>query len=179
MSDILNILRTAPPPQPNPAFPQRALLLSDTSAPTPQAPNRPPTSYSTSRSGSSSDSLEATNTSLPRSVLPLYPIEYLTTIIDSVSPLVKMRQQKGLAGGGASLAIPVPLGVRQRRRTAIQWILDAADGRKEIKLSDRVGKELLKVADGTSSVWERRAMVHRMGVSSRSNIRTAMMTRRR
>jgi hypothetical protein len=118
-------------------------------------------------------------TSLPRATLPLHPIEYLTTIIDSVSPLVKIRQQKGMAGGGASTPIPVPLGVRQRRRQAIQWILNAADGRRETRLADRVAKELVRVAEGQSGVWERRAMVHRLGISARSNVRSALMRRRR
>lgn len=81
-------------------------------------------------------------------------------------------------GGGGALPIPVPLGVRQRRRQAIQWILAASENRREIKLSERVAKELLKVADGSSGVWEKRAMAHRLGVSARSNIRTAMLRRK-
>ena len=73
----------------------------------------------------------------------------------------------------------MPLGVRQRRRQAIQWILSAAESRKEIKLSERIAKELLRIADGTSGTWERRAMVHRLGVSARSNVRASLQKRRR
>jgi len=165
MSAILSTLRTAPPPQLNPAFPGRTLLLSDSAnSANPPNPSNPFSPVSPS------DPQPATH--LPRSTLPLHPIEYLTTIIDSIAPLVKIRQQKGLAGGGASLPIPVPLGVRQRRRQAIQWILSAADGRKEIKLAERVAKTLVDIAEGRSSVWERRGMVHRLGVSARSNVRT-------
>ena len=49
-----------------------------------------------------------------------------------------------------------------------------ADNRREVKLSERVAKELIKIADGTSAVWERRAMVHRLGVSARSNVRASL-----
>lgn len=84
-----------------------------------------------------------------------------------------------MAGGGASTPIPVPLGVRQRRRQAIQWILTAADGRRETRLADRVAKELVRVAEGQSGVWDKRAMVHRMGISARSNVRSGMGKRRR
>lgn len=118
-------------------------------------------------------------TSLPRTTLPLHPIEYLTTIIDSVAPLIKIRQQRGIAGGGASLPIPMPLGVRQRRRQAIQWILSNAESRREIKLSERIAKELIKIADGTSGVWDKRAQVHRLAVSARSNVRASLLKRRR
>ncbi|KAK6377054.1 hypothetical protein LTR64_000433 [Lithohypha guttulata] len=183
MSEILTFLQTAPAPQPNPAFPQRTLQLSDTGSTQRLQPTHPTQGYRPAPSplappSSVNDTTGLSPTRIPRSALPLHPVEYLTTLIDSVSPLVKIRQQKGLAGGGQSLPIPVPLGVRQRRRTAIQWILNAADGRREIRLSERVAKELLRVADGTSSVWERRAMVHRLGVASRSNV-TNMMRRKR
>lgn len=114
----------------------------------------------------------------PRTTLPLQPVEYLTTVIDSVAPILKIRQQRGIAGGGASTPIPVPLGLRQRRRTAIQWILDAAGKRKETALADRVAKEIISVAEGKSGVWERRALVHRLAVSARSNVRTNMRIRK-
>lgn len=166
MNTILDTLRTAPPPQMNPQFPQRTLMLSDGASPMAQATLGPPGS-APALASQTSDKL----TYLPRSVLPLHPIAYLTTIIDSVAPLIKIRQQRGAAGGGASLPIPVPLGIRQRRRQAIQWILGAADGRRETKLADRVSRELLNVAEGKSGVWERRALVHRLAVSSRSNVR--------
>jgi len=136
MSIILDILRTAPPPQANAQFPGRNLL-----------------------------------TSKPRDALPLSPVEYLTTVIDSVAPVIKIRQQRGIAGGGASLPIPVPLRIRQRRRTAIQWILTSAQSRRDTRLADRVAKEIISVAEGKSSAWERRAMVHRLAVSARSNVR--------
>ncbi|KAJ9607125.1 hypothetical protein H2200_008197 [Cladophialophora chaetospira] len=111
-------------------------------------------------------------TSLPIQSLPLNPVAYLTAIIDSVAPLIKIRQQRGVLGGGASMPLPVPLRLRQRRRTAIQWILASAEGRREDKLADRVAKELLSVAEGRSSSWEKRARVHKMGISARANLKS-------
>jgi hypothetical protein len=116
--------------------------------------------------------------SLPLESLPLHPAAYLTTLIDSVAPLIKIRQQRGFLGGGASMPIPVPLRLRQRRRTAIQWILASAESRSEDKLADRVSKELLAVAEGRSSSWEKRTRVHKMAVGARANIRIASTQRR-
>lgn len=107
----------------------------------------------------------------PSPQLPLNPILYLTLIIDSVAPILKIRQQKGAAGGGMSLQIPVPLPLRRRRRTAIQWILDASDKRKDSKLAARVSNELMAVAEGKGSAWEKRGAVHKMGISARTNIK--------
>ena len=138
MSYILNYLRTAPPPVPNPARP----LL-------PGAP--------------------------PPSKLPLDPIQYLTLAIDSVAPLVRIRSLKGAAGGGAALQIPVPLGAKQRRRQAVQWILDAANKKKSRgsgrgMFAQRIADELISVVEGRSSAWERRLLIHKTGTSARANL---------
>lgn len=111
----------------------------------------------------------------PPSHLPLNPILYLTLAIDSVAPLLRIRSQKGAAGGGVALQIPVPLGLRQRRRTAVQWILTAATKRKNRGsgkggFAQRVAEEMVAVVEGKSSVWERRNAVHKLGVAARANL---------
>jgi small subunit ribosomal protein S7 len=62
--------------------------------------------------------------------LPLNPELYFTLAIDSVAPLVKVRNMKGLGGGGTALEIPEPLAARTRRRMAFMWILDTVDKKK-------------------------------------------------
>ncbi|KAB8300014.1 hypothetical protein EYC80_000254 [Monilinia laxa] len=138
MSYVLNHLRTASPPTPNPARP----LI----------PGTPPPSH-----------------------LPLNPVLYLTTAIDSVAPLLRIRSQKGAAGGGASLQIPVPLNVRQRRRQAIKWILDSASkkqsrGSGRGMFAQKVAEEIISVVEGRSTVWEKRVLVHKTGTSARANL---------
>lgn len=112
-------------------------------------------------------------TTLPAPQLPLNPVVYLTVIVDSISPLIKIRQQKGLTGGGASVPMPVPLSVRQRRRTAIMWILGAADKRKDGQWAMRVANELTSIAEGRSGTWEKREQVHKIGVAGRTNLQLA------
>ncbi|KAF2261994.1 ribosomal protein S7 [Lojkania enalia] len=111
----------------------------------------------------------------PPSHLPLNPVLYLTLAIDSVAPLVRIRRMKGAAGGGAALEIPVPLGQRQRRRTAVQWILAQVSKRKSRGsgkggLAQRMAEELVSVVEGRSAVWDRRNALHRVGVAARANI---------
>ncbi|KAF2021030.1 30S ribosomal protein-like protein S7 [Aaosphaeria arxii CBS 175.79] len=111
----------------------------------------------------------------PPSHLPLNPVLYLTLAVDSVAPLLRLRSQKGAAGGGVALQIPIPLGLRQRRRTAVQWILNSAVKRKNVGsgktgFAQRFAQELISVVEGRSSVWDRRNAVHKLGVAARANI---------
>ncbi|KAJ5308835.1 hypothetical protein N7508_004214 [Penicillium antarcticum] len=103
----------------------------------------------------------------PASQLPLDPVLYLTLIVDSVAPLFRIRQQKGIAGGGTAVQIPHPLTLRQRRRTAIKWILDQSDKRKDALFAHRVAAELVAVAEGRSSVWDKRDQQHKIVAPTR------------
>ena len=118
----------------------------------------------------------------PSSHLPLNPVLYLTLAIDSVAPLLRLRSQRGAAGGGVALQIPIPLNVRQRRRTATMWILDTATkkrtfGSGRTMFAHKVADELIAVVEGKSSVWERRNAIHKLGVAARANL--SFGTRRR
>ncbi|KAL5116400.1 hypothetical protein ACEQ8H_005748 [Pleosporales sp. CAS-2024a] len=111
----------------------------------------------------------------PPSHLPLNPILYLTLAVDSVAPLMRIRSQRGAAGGGVALQIPVPLRVRQRRRTAIEWIMSNASKRRNVgsgkgSFAQRIAQELIAVVEGRSSVWDRRNALHKLGVAARANI---------
>ncbi|EFX04192.1 30S ribosomal protein [Grosmannia clavigera kw1407] len=111
----------------------------------------------------------------PAAQLPLDPVRYLTLAIDSVAPLVKIRSYSGMAGGGASLPVPVPLAARQRRRTAFMWLLDIVNkkpsrGSGRGMLAQRVGEEVIAIAEGRSGLWEKRQLMHKQGTSARVNV---------
>lgn len=106
----------------------------------------------------------------PAPQLPLDPVRYLTLIVDSVAPLFRIRQVKGIAGGGTALQTPAPLNLRQRRRTAIKWIIDSSAKRRDAQLAHRVANELVAVAEGRSGVWERRDQQHKIGITGRANL---------
>ena len=111
----------------------------------------------------------------PPSHLPLNPVLYLTLAIDSVAPLMRIRSEKGAAGGGAALQLPVPLSVLQRRRTAVQGILDAVSKRRSngsgrTMFAYKLADELTSIIEGKSGVWERRNMIHKVAVNARANL---------
>jgi small subunit ribosomal protein S7 len=111
----------------------------------------------------------------PAYQLPLDPSLYLGLAIDSVAPLVRIRGFKGMAGGGKSLDVPMPLRARQRRRIAFQWILDVVNKKKSkgsgrAMFPHRVAEEIVAVVEGRSSVWDKRTQVHKLGTANRANL---------
>ncbi|KAF2103855.1 ribosomal protein S7 [Rhizodiscina lignyota] len=119
----------------------------------------------------------------PPSHLPLNPLLYLQLAIDSVAPLLRMKSIRGAAGGGQALQLPVPLQDRQRRRTAIKWILDAASKRRNHgsgkgAFAQRVAEELIAVVEGKSGVWDKRNGIHKMGVAARANMNQRIRTKK-
>lgn len=111
----------------------------------------------------------------PAHHLPLNPIVYLTLAIDSVAPLMRIRRLSGLAGGGAALELPMPLEVRQRRRIAFQWILEAVTKKPSMgsgrdQFAHRLAGEIIAVVEGRSAVWDRRGVVHKVATAARANL---------
>lgn len=118
----------------------------------------------------------------PANHLPLNPVVYLALAVESVAPLMKLRSQRGAAGGGVALQIPIPLNLRQRRRQAFMWILDAAEkkqnrGSGRDTFAHRVAAELISVVEGKSSIWTKRDAIHKLSTTARSNL--SYFTRRR
>lgn len=73
------------------------------------------------------------------------------------------------------MQMPVPLGLKQRRRQAVKWILDAAikksdKGSGKYQFATKVADEIINVIEGKSGAWEKRQAIHRLATSSRANL---------
>lgn len=111
----------------------------------------------------------------PASHLSLNPVLYLTVAIDSVAPLIKIHPIAGAGGGGRALDMPRPLTVRQRRRRAFTWILEAVEkkpskGSGRTQFAHRLAEEITSVVEGRSSVWDKRKLTHKQGTTARANV---------
>lgn len=117
-------------------------------------------------------------TAPPAQSLPANPIAYLQTAIDSVAPLLKLRGSAGK--GGTTLQTPFPLPVRQRRRKAVEWIMAASDRKKNmLSLAERFAAEIVDVVEGRSPAWERRMVIHKLGIVNRANMTAKPMKKKR
>ncbi len=80
------------------------------------------------------------------------------------------------------MQIPIPLNLRQRRRTAVMWILDVVSKKRTVgsgrkMFAYKVADELIAIVEGRSGVWDRRNGVHKLGIAARANL--SFGTRRR
>ncbi|KAF8449810.1 ribosomal protein S7 domain-containing protein [Terfezia claveryi] len=107
---------------------------------------------------------------LPLASLPKNPLAYLLTAIDSLAPLMRLKAMK--ASGGFSNQIPEPLNERQRRRTAVKWMLIVSKGKKDrLSFAERFAEEVVAVVEGRSSAWDRRLQIHKTAVAARANVK--------
>jgi len=95
-----------------------------------------------------------------------------------------MRSLAGAAGGGRALDVPIPLTLRQRRRAAIKWLLDAVGkkrsrGSGRTQFAQRLAEEVIAVVEGRSGVWDKRSSVHKIGTAARANVAIAGSAQRR
>jgi small subunit ribosomal protein S7 len=100
-----------------------------------------------------------------------------------VAPLLRITRIKGAAGGGVALEVPYPLAVRQRRRHAFGWILDVVSkrpskGSGKSQFAHRLAEEIIAVAEGRSSVWEKRQQIHKSGTAARANLNSAQLKKK-
>lgn len=119
----------------------------------------------------------------PASHLSLNPVLYLTVAIDSVAPLIRVKAIPGAGGGGRALDMPQPLTVRQRRRRALTWILEAVEkkpskGSGRTQFAHRLADEIIAVVEGRSSVWEKRKLIHKQGTTARANVEKRVMIKK-
>ena len=110
----------------------------------------------------------------PLSALPADPIAYFQTAIDSVAPLLRIKMVKG--SGGFREALPVPLGLKQRRRKAVVWILEAANKKAaRMNLAERFAEEIVAVVEGKSGAWDKKQQVHKTAVAARANVKVKVL----
>ncbi|KAJ1920842.1 hypothetical protein H4219_001079 [Mycoemilia scoparia] len=95
------------------------------------------------------------------------PYKVLADAIEQISPLMITKSAKK---GSKVIQVPKPLSLRQRRRRAILWILEACDGRNERSMSLRLSAEIQAIINGTSSTIQKKLLLHQSVLANRANI---------
>ncbi|KAJ2784540.1 hypothetical protein H4R18_001080 [Coemansia javaensis] len=100
-----------------------------------------------------------------------------TVLCDAINLVAPLMDTRSLRQGSKVVQAPRALNLRQRRRRAIVWLLEAAARRSEGSFSMRLSGEIQAIVNGTSSVLEKKLLLHKTVLANRSFIRTTTTKR--
>ena len=93
------------------------------------------------------------------------PINVFQSALDNVMPAIEVRSRRV---GGATYQVPVEVRPERRQTLAIRWIIEAARGRNEKTMVDRLSGELLDASNNRGNAVKKREDTHRMAEANRA-----------
>jgi small subunit ribosomal protein S7 len=93
------------------------------------------------------------------------PLEVFKQALDNVAPAIEVRSRRV---GGATYQVPVEVRIERRQALAIRWIIQAARGRNDKTMVDRLSAELMDAANNRGNAVKKREDTHRMAEANRA-----------
>jgi small subunit ribosomal protein S7 len=93
------------------------------------------------------------------------PVQVFHQALDNVAPAIEVRSRRV---GGATYQVPVEVRPERRQALAIRWLIQAARGRNENTMIDRLSGELLDAASNRGTAVKKREDTHRMAEANRA-----------
>ena len=93
------------------------------------------------------------------------PVTVFHQALDNVAPAIEVRSRRV---GGATYQVPVEVRPERRQALAIRWLIQAARGRNENTMVDRLSGELLDAASNRGTAVKKREDTHRMAEANRA-----------
>src|SRR5919107_895901 len=93
------------------------------------------------------------------------PVPAFHEALENVKPAVEVRSRRV---GGATYQVPVEVRPERRQALAIRWIIQAARGRNDKTMVDRLSAELMDAANNRGNAVKKREDTHRMAEANRA-----------
>ena len=93
------------------------------------------------------------------------PLELFKQALDNVAPAIEVRSRRV---GGATYQVPVEVRAERRQALAIRWIIQAARGRNDKTMVERLSAELLDASNNRGNAVKKREDTHRMAEANRA-----------
>ena len=93
------------------------------------------------------------------------PLEVFKNAIDNVKPAVEVRSRRV---GGSTYQVPMEVRGSRRAALAMRWIIDAARGRHEYDMEERLTNELLDASNNRGGAVRRKEDMHRMAEANKA-----------
>jgi small subunit ribosomal protein S7 len=93
------------------------------------------------------------------------PIQLFHQALENVAPAIEVRSRRV---GGATYQVPVEVRSERRQALAIRWIINAARGRNEKTMVERLSAELLDAGNNRGTAVKKREDTHKMAEANRA-----------
>jgi len=93
------------------------------------------------------------------------PIELFDAALEAIQPMVEVKSRRV---GGATYQVPVEVRPSRRTALAMRWLVDAARGRGEKSMAQRLANEMMDAAEGKGAAVKKREDVHRMAEANKA-----------
>lgn len=85
--------------------------------------------------------------------------------LENVKPGLEVKSRRV---GGATYQVPIEVRPDRARSLASRWLLEAARGRTEHSMTDRLTSEFIEASSGRGGAMKKREDVHRMAEANRA-----------
>ena len=93
------------------------------------------------------------------------PLGIFHDALNNVKPGIEVRSRRV---GGATYQVPVEVRPERRQALAIRWIIQAARGRNDKTMVERLSAELLDASNNRGNAVKKREDTHRMAEANRA-----------
>lgn len=85
--------------------------------------------------------------------------------LENVKPLLEVKSRRV---GGATYQVPVEVKPARRQSLASRWLIDAAKGRPEHSMAERLAAEMIEASNGRGGAMKKREDVHKMADANKA-----------
>jgi small subunit ribosomal protein S7 len=93
------------------------------------------------------------------------PVELLRKALDNVKPRLEVKSRRV---GGANYQVPVEVAPDRQLALAMRWMIDFADTRKGVPMSQALAQEITDAAAGQGNAVKKREDTHKMAQANRA-----------
>jgi small subunit ribosomal protein S7 len=93
------------------------------------------------------------------------PLTVFQSALDNVMPSLEVRSRRV---GGATYQVPVEVRSSRRQALGLRWIIEAARGRNEKTMMERLSAELLDASNNRGNAVKKREDTHKMAEANRA-----------
>ena len=93
------------------------------------------------------------------------PVDLMLGALENARPRLEVKSRRV---GGATYQVPVEISFERQESLALRWIVDAAAGRKGMRMKDALAAEIIDAYNNTGSVVKKKEDTHKMAQANRA-----------